>query len=84
MLILLQHSGRRVVKHGGLWRTPTTTAAAGLLVMILRQKSGRPIAKHVGLSELQNFCAWCLHDNFEAGYGWGLKSVSLQYTWYIL
>ena len=36
----MQHSARPVVEHVGLWRTPTTTAA-GLLMMILLKHSGR-------------------------------------------
>ena len=56
--------------------------------MILLQHSGRPVVKHVGLSALRNFCVLRLHD-FDAGYCWGLGSVTLLYTnyihtWYIL
>ena len=77
MMIRLQHNGRPVVQHVGLWRTPTT-AAAGLL-MILLQHSGCPVVKHAGLSGLQNSSVCCLHDDFQAGHGWGVRSVTLLY-----
>ena len=52
-------------------------------MMILLKHSGGLVVKHVGLSGLRNFCVWCLPDDFEAGYDWGLMSVTLLYTWYI-